>query len=115
MPKNWWANITEEEREAIREQKRKLYWNVRRQVPNNKKYGMKQTLCWDCRKDGRECPWMRDFEPVPGWEAEETLIMATYLPTKSFHVKQCPLFEPNEKEEKDESGTVSLSVSRSEG
>ena len=100
MSKGWWKRLTEEEREAVREDRRNRYWNVRAQVPDNKKNLQKQSLCWDCVKDGRECSWMRDFEPVPGWDAEETLIMASYLPTKSFLVKGCPLFEPYVKEDK---------------
>lgn len=32
-----------------------------------------ETLCWDCAKstNGKLCPWVNSFDPVPGWEAKE--------------------------------------------
>ncbi len=57
------------------------------------------TLCWDCEWAGgkdKKCPWASNFEPVPGWKAEQTKIMCMehkngYI--ESFDVYECPLFE----------------------
>lgn len=60
-----------------------------------------QTLCWSCTNaHGMGCSWFRrGNKPVPGWIAEETLIMPTRGPdgkqrrVKSFCVKSCPEYE----------------------
>lgn len=58
------------------------------------------TLCWECKwaagKD-EKCPWVREFEPVPGWKAVPSKIRMAekengYI--DSFDVYECPLFEP---------------------
>lgn len=50
--------------------------------------------CADCKKAGygnlSECPWERDFLPVPGWDAEPTLIGSNLT---SYAIKHCPLYE----------------------
>lgn len=50
------------------------------------------TLCFECQKatDGNECPWVRDFTPVPGWWAHETRVAAN-SGYDSYHVVDCPL------------------------
>lgn len=56
----------------------------------------KGTLCWDCAKatKGDECPWVRKFEPVPGWVAKKTIIEQSKGEyTDSYKVKECPLFK----------------------
>lgn len=47
------------------------------------------TLCWDCQNArAGGCSWFTDFTPVPGWEAEETMLeFAT-----SYKVNECPNF-----------------------
>lgn len=54
------------------------------------------TLCWTCRRaTDSSCAWVRFFEPVKGWRAEETVIFqrgAQKEKTLSFIVKSCPLY-----------------------
>lgn len=60
----------------------------------------RQTLCWDCANATKpwKCPWAAEnHEPVPGWEAEKTIvnmrIRGKLYPTESYCVTACPLFE----------------------
>ena len=47
------------------------------------------TLCWNCQNArAGYCSWFTDFTPVPGWEAEETVLEST----TSYAVKKCPNF-----------------------
>lgn len=56
-----------------------------------------QTLCWSCanavpdKYGKRGCSWSRSFEPVKGWDADETRLYSD-KPTQSYHVRQCPEF-----------------------
>lgn len=93
--RSWWAKLPEEKRNELNEKKSKTYWEVRKQVPLQTKNYTKQTLCWDCQRAVKECPWSANFEPVDGWDAEPTMIMTSYRPMPSYHVKACPLFEPD--------------------
>lgn len=55
----------------------------------NKNKNMCPTLCWDCQNArAGYCSWFTDFTPVPGWEAEETVLEST----TSYAVKKCPNF-----------------------
>lgn len=63
-------------------------------------YPIVTSLCWDCAKCGGDCSWSRDFEPVPGWDAEERMLyffrsnLCDYeREERSFYVKKCPEFE----------------------
>lgn len=54
----------------------------------------KSSICWDCAKACRKCPWSKDFKPVPGWDATPTkvyVVEGKY--DDSFIVNSCPLFE----------------------
>lgn len=54
------------------------------------------TLCWTCNLAGKSiCQWDRKFEPVDGWEAEETKIWVSFKGRyeKSYRVVRCPLFQ----------------------
>ena len=60
----------------------------------------KTTLCWHCRNAvpsaaGAGCSWSRRFQPVPGWEAEETKIWVggDRRTVPSFRVVRCPEFQ----------------------
>lgn len=64
--------------------------------------GLKETLCWYCKKtNGKECPWFsRKEEPVPGWKATQTELKMHkngdkngYKIETSYIVHSCPLFE----------------------
>lgn len=59
------------------------------------------TLCWQCAnsvpdKSGkRGCAWSRRFEPVKGWDAQETRLYggdSSKRFQKSYCVRQCPEF-----------------------
>jgi len=60
------------------------------------------TLCWRCahadKGGASECPWVRDFQPVDGWDADR-LMMNTHWEkgeakkTESYFVRACPLFQ----------------------
>ena len=56
--------------------------------------GYEPTLCWDCANatDQEACPWVKDFTPVPGWDAEHTVKEDAWYPYESFIVRACPLF-----------------------
>lgn len=74
-------------------------------MPRRKaKYGgrptPKQQLCWTCAKstNGNLCPWVRDYSPVPGWDATP---ITHYLYTdktgneyyeNTYSVHACPLY-----------------------
>lgn len=52
------------------------------------------TLCWECSKGVRECQWMSDLKPIPGWIAEKTVIInGKRRGFQSYCVTKCPLFE----------------------
>lgn len=60
-----------------------------------------QTLCWSCanavpdKYGKRGCAWSRRFEPVKGWDAQETRLYAgdgSKRFQKSYCVRQCPEF-----------------------
>lgn len=55
------------------------------------------SLCWECARvyANRGCPWANRFEPVPGWDAEETLLISydgEAHNVRSYNVRACPLF-----------------------
>lgn len=57
---------------------------------------MGETLCWSCENAvGGKCPWSRNFTPVVGWDAEETLVHAGDVLLRSYCVRGCPLFTPD--------------------
>ena len=59
---------------------------------------MAANICFDCENavpdnKGRGCPWSKNFEPVPGWEAKRVYIVnATYI-TDSYEITKCPMFK----------------------
>ncbi len=55
----------------------------------------KLTLCWGCKNATGGCSWSARLEPVPGWDAVATAIKCTGVPVQSYHVRSCPLFEPD--------------------
>lgn len=65
--------------------------------------GKKSTLCWTCQNGyANKCPWMTDFTPVEGWEAEKTVIRDNIRePIDSYLVIKCPMYvKENIKENK---------------
>lgn len=56
----------------------------------------KPTLCWNCANsvDQDKCPWVRDFTPVPGWDATPTIhAEGGWQEFESYIVHSCPLFK----------------------
>lgn len=56
-------------------------------------------ICAECQYIG--CPWETAFEPVDGWVAEETTVLAYYkgskekrVDVKTYDIKECPLYIP---------------------
>lgn len=64
---------------------------------------MRETICWNCRNscnsDKCHCSWSEKFEPVEGWEVEETSFKNKGCEemTKSYCVISCPLFIADKK------------------
>lgn len=69
--------------------------------------GANQTqLCWFCQnaiptRDGRRgCSWSTKFEPVPGWDAEETVLYqeanGRQMALNSYRIISCPQFVEDE-------------------
>lgn len=55
------------------------------------------TLCWLCEKScTKACSWAKSFDPVEGWDAEETVIAGYTNLIQSFLVKDCPEFQPSD-------------------
>lgn len=57
----------------------------------------KETLCWTCNNAyAHHCRWIKRCEPIPGWEAEKTLIRnkskseQKYSNVPSYMVVGCP-------------------------
>lgn len=52
-----------------------------------------KTLCWDCANSTKPdvCPWVRDFNPVEGWEAKPRRT-GGWMPFDTYIVFDCPLF-----------------------
>lgn len=61
-------------------------------------------LCWTCGNSCGGCLWSRYFKPVPGWDAEPTVVKQissrrssagkrVYNEVKSYSIKSCPMFK----------------------
>ena len=56
-----------------------------------------ETLCWSCQRAVPDptvaCSWSLRFKPVPGWDAEETIMPGgNGNKIKSYCVYDCPRF-----------------------
>ena len=49
-------------------------------------------LCWRCKNACGGCSWSKEFKPVAGWEAEQTIIRDTLGDFQSYKIKECPEF-----------------------
>lgn len=78
-------------------QKRMIHYGV-----TSNKQGSQ--LCWWCQNAvptvEHGCPWSEKAEPVPGWDAEETVLYleanGRQTELKSFRILACPMFEEEE-------------------
>lgn len=53
--------------------------------------------CQDCARPIRECPWLLEEKPVPGWDAEPRRYVVGHNSMKkvwaeTYSIKACPLF-----------------------
>lgn len=71
------------------------------------------TLCSSCKLacGKHRCSWADHFEPVPGWEAEQTF--GQDGEPYSYHVRECPLYakgrrQSNSPESLDDDGCLNL-------
>jgi len=88
-------------------------WRQRNHLPSN--YDPDQSdssICFDCANAVGGCSWSRrdeatgeiKFEPVPGWTAQEVCRYDDNRKqyTKSWRITACPLFVPDEGEDKED-------------
>ena len=65
----------------------------RRSIRLEGKTGKSRQLCINCAKAGHgntsECPWEREFKPVPGWKA----LRRDIGDEESYRIYECPLYE----------------------
>ena len=66
-------------------------------VCQSDRYKEKRSLCWSCANatNGRKCPWVRNFTPVLGWEAEKNHVNGNGKGGhgyESYNVRKCPLY-----------------------
>lgn len=59
--------------------------------------GKKDTICWRCKNSTGRCCWSKEFKPVPGWNAQQTVIKnytasGDIVFDSSYVVKMCPMF-----------------------
>lgn len=99
MSKGWWGQLTPEQRERARKRQSDAYWAARQEHGYFTSKGKPETLCWSCQRAVKECPWSANFEPVDGWEADETKIMGPYGVIPSYFVRKCPLYDPDPPQE----------------
>ena len=50
-------------------------------------------ICWFCDKADGKCPWSRNFEPVPGWDATPVVVKDKEGDMRTYHIKSCPQFK----------------------
>ena len=59
------------------------------------------SICADCKKSGGLCAWSSRFEHIEGWKTKPVKrIGEGGTVINSVRVVECPLFEPEEREEK---------------
>ena len=49
--------------------------------------------CDVCSRNIADCPWLHQDKPVPGWEAERSLL-PNHVPVWTWHILRCPLYLP---------------------
>ena len=62
---------------------------------NNLPYkpGYQPQLCWSCGNAYGGCEWTDRFEPVPGWDATQTLLdQGAERMVRSYCIKSCPKY-----------------------
>ena len=97
MPKKgWWASLSEERKREIYDKRNEKTRALKGALGfNGRKNVYPETLCWDCQRAVKQCPWSARFQPVPGWDAEPTRIATAFGTIPSFHVKSCPMHVPD--------------------
>lgn len=64
----------------------------RRKERNPDTYYSKPQPCWTCKNCYGGCEWSRDFQPVPGWIAEKTVINNDGETLESYKIIKCPKY-----------------------
>lgn len=64
--------------------------------------GTPESICWSCKRatgnPDLQCPWVRDFRPVKGWDAKPTVRKSSSgLVVHSYCVDECPLYRQSDK------------------
>lgn len=62
----------------------------------------KANICINCKNAvpdnrGHGCEWSRNFDPVPGWTAEPTILRAGGNEIESYRITDCPKFERDDR------------------
>lgn len=52
-------------------------------------------MCGECVFPIPACPWMSKGKPVPGWDAEDSVVKVEQREVKTYYIKNCPLFVPH--------------------
>lgn len=80
-----------------------------RHLDGGRYYKSNANICFTCENACGKCPWSAvdqktgqvKFDPVPGWTAEKVLLRigknrsSAYVET--YHITDCPLYEPTRK------------------
>ena len=79
---------------AVRSLAKRLGVVMRKESERDNHRHRSKTLCWLCANatDGNLCPWVKDFTPVEGWEAEPRKIFSNNVTIQSYNITKCPLF-----------------------
>jgi hypothetical protein len=48
--------------------------------------------CWRCKRSILECSWMRNLQPVEGWDAEPVVVVDKEGDIRTYKIKSCPKF-----------------------
>ena len=76
--------------------------------------GANTNICIDCKKAFGGCPWSESFKPVPGWEAQKTVIRNNWKSpgTETYHITACPLFDRDEQRKPTVAGELGINELR---
>lgn len=53
-----------------------------------------EQLCWTCGNACDRCSWIREFQPVAGWDAVPTIIKDKEGYMESYKISRCPNYTP---------------------
>ncbi len=53
-------------------------------------------LCWKCKRATGGCGWSRSGKPIKGWDAEKVTLKDLEGDIRTYKIKKCPLFLPDD-------------------